>query len=420
MATSSDESAAEQEAPRGLPLEGVTVLDLGQIYNGPYAAFLMAMSGARVIKVEAPSGENMRRRSAVSKGAMLPFAMLNSNKEFVSIDLKTESGRKVFLKMVAKADILIENFAPGVMDRLNVGPSRLLKVNSRLVYAAGSGYGWSGPFRNALAMDLTVQAMSGVMACTGFPDRPPVKCGAALCDFFGGIHLYAAAVAALFDAQRTGVGRFVEVSMLESVYPALSSPLSLHFGLGGQNPPRTGNRHGGMAEAPYNVYPASDGWIALFCVNEMHFTALARAMERPDLPKDPRFTDIKSRVANMDELDNLIGAWSGTKSKAELLNIATQHRIPCAPVRELDEVVNDAHMHERGTLRRVEHPELGEVTLPTGPLRYAGAEPPAFVPSKEVGANNAEVLCDWLGLTAHEYEALVDSGAVGSKADSRS
>ena len=283
-------SAATSPSPRALPLSGVTVLDLGQIYNGPYASFLMAMSGARVIKIEPPGGENMRRRGAVGGGAMLPFAMLNSNKEFVTLNLKSAAGCELFLKMIRKADILIENFAPGVMDRLGVGPTRLLQENPRLVYAAGSGYGWTGPYRNFLAMDLTVQAMSGVMACTGFKDSPPVKSGAALCDFFGAVHLYGAAVSALFDAYRTGVGRFVEVSMLEAVYPALSSPLSLYQGLGKKNPPRTGNRHNGLAESPYNVYPTSDGWIALFCVTEPHFAGLAQAMERPDLPGDERFT----------------------------------------------------------------------------------------------------------------------------------
>lgn len=412
MPQESAQSTAQAMKSRSLPLQGVTVLDLGQIYNGPYAAFLMSMSGARVIKIEPPDGENMRRRSAVGPGAMLPFAMLNSNKEFVSLNLKSNAGREVFLKMVAKADILVENFAPGVMDRLGAGPARLLQVNPRLVYAAGTGYGWSGPYRNFLAMDLTVQAMSGVMACTGFPDRPPVKSGAALCDFFGAVHLYGAAVAALFDAQRTGVGRFVEVAMLEAVYPALASALGLYHTLGNRSPPRTGNRHSGLAESPYNVYPASDGWIALFCVSQAHFVGLVAAMERPELSGDPRFVDLKARVANMDELDALIGAWTGNKNKMELIELTTRHRVPCAPVRELDEVVNDPHMHERGTLQRVVHPDLGEVVLPTGPLRYADSSPPEFVPSKQIGADNAEVLRNWLGLSANDYDALVASGAV--------
>lgn len=397
---------------RALPLEGITVLDLGQIYNGPYASFLLAANGARVIKVEPPAGENMRRRGSVSSGAMLPFAMLNSCKEFVTLNLKSEAGRKLFLEMVRKADILIENFAPGVMDRLGVGPARLLEENPRLVYAAGSGYGWSGPYRDYLAMDLTVQAMSGVMAATGFPDRPPVKAGAALCDFFGAAHLYGAAVTALFDAQRTGKGRFVEVAMLEAVYPTLSSPLGLYHSLGNQNPPRTGNRHGGLAEAPYNVYPASDGFVAMFCVSESHWKGLAEAMDQPGLLVDPRFADLPSRVANIDALDAVISAWSSTLTAEELSAACTAFRVPCAKVREIDEVVNDPHMHERGALQRIDHPELGEVVLPTGTMRFGGAPAPRLTPSRPVGADNQAIYTEWLGLSDDEVRELNERGDI--------
>ena len=406
------EPGPQMTGTRPLPLADVTVLDLGQIYNGPYAAFLMAMSGARVIKIEPPGGENMRRRASVGGGAMLPFAMLYSNKEFVTVNLKSEEGKDLFLQMVRKTDIVVENFAPGVMEKLGVGPTRLMRENPRLVYAAGSGYGWSGPYKNYLAMDLTVQAMSGTMACTGFPDRPPVKTGPAVCDFFGGVHLYGAVMSALFDAQRTGLGRFVEVAMLEAVFPTLSSTLGMYHGLGNKNPPRTGNRHGGMAESPYNVYPTSDGWLAMFCVNEVHYTGLATAMGRPELPTDPRFNSLKSRVAHMDELDAIISEWTGKHTKAELVDILTRYRVPCAPVREIDEVVNDPHMHQRGTLKRVQHPDLGEIVLTTGPLRYAEAPPLEIVPSKALGADNASVFQNWLGLSKDRLDALVAAGAI--------
>ncbi|WP_298396435.1 CaiB/BaiF CoA-transferase family protein [Sphingobium sp.] len=397
---------------RALPLNGVTVLDLGQIYNGPYAAFLFAANGARVIKIEPPGGENMRRRASVSDGAMLPFAMLNSNKEFVTINLKSDEGRALFLDMVRKADVLLENFAPGVMDRLGIGPERLLQENPRLVYAAGSGYGWTGPYRDYLAMDLTVQAMSGVMASTGFPDRPPVKAGAALCDFFGAAHLYGAAVTALADAMRTGKGRFVEVSMLEAVYPTLSSPLGLYHSLGNRNPPRTGNRHGGLAEAPYNVYPTSDGHVALFCVSEAHWTGLTEAMEKPELRADARFVDLASRVAHVDDLDAIIGGWTLMLTKDDLLAACAKYRVPCAPVRDLDEVVNDPHMHARGALQRVNHPDLGDVILPAGTMRFAGAPPAKLRPSGAVGADNQGVFRDWLGLGDADIEQLVRAGAI--------
>lgn len=397
---------------RRLPLEGVTVLDLGQIYNGPYAGFLFATNGARVIKVEPPGGENMRRRSSVSAGAMLPFAMLNSCKEFVSVNLKSEAGRDLLLQMVRRADILIENFAPGVMDRLGVGPERLLQENPRLVYAAGSGYGWTGPYRDYLAMDLTVQAMSGVMASTGFPDRPPVKAGAALCDFFGASHLYGAAVTGLFDALRTGEGRFVDVAMMDAVFPTLSSPLGLYHAMGNQNPPRTGNRHGGMAEAPYNVYPTADGFVAMFCVTDAHWKGLASAMKRPSLTADARFLDLAGRVAHMDELDAIIGSWSASLTTEEVAGVCNENRVPCAPVRELDQVLNDPHMHERGALQRVDHPDLGEVVLPAGTMRFADAPPARITPSRPVGADNRGVFGDWLGLSEDDIDRLAQAGAI--------
>ncbi len=213
------------------PLDGVTVIDLSQIYNGPYATFMMAMAGAEVIKIEPPGGEHLRRRSAVG-GAALPFAMLNGSKRSVVLDLKTEAGRDALLDLVAQADVVVENFAPGTMDRLEVGWARLQAVNPRLIYAASSGYGSTGPNRDYPAMDLTVQAMSGIMSVTGFPDRPPVKAGPALCDFFAGTHLYGAIVTALYERERTGRGRRVEVAMQEAVYASLSSNLGLYFDTG--------------------------------------------------------------------------------------------------------------------------------------------------------------------------------------------
>jgi crotonobetainyl-CoA:carnitine CoA-transferase CaiB-like acyl-CoA transferase len=252
---------------RPLPLDGLTVVDLGQIYNGPYCSFMLAMAGARVIKIEAKGGEHLRKRSVVG-GAALPFAMLNSNKTFATLNLKSERGRELLRAMVARADVVVENFAPGAMDRLGLGYEALSQVNPRLVYGAGSGYGRSGPNRHYPAMDLTVQAMAGIMSVTGFPDRPPVKAGPALCDFFGGTHLYAGIMTALFERERTGRGRLVEVAMQEAVYASLASNLGLHYGSGGAAPERTGNRHGGLAESPYNVYPTQDGHIAIICVGE--------------------------------------------------------------------------------------------------------------------------------------------------------
>lgn len=389
----------------GYPLEGVTVVDLGQIYNGPYCTFLMAMAGARVIKIEALGGENLRRRGVVG-GAALPFAMLNSNKTFATLNLKTERGRQLLKAMVEKADVLVENFAPGALERLGVGYDVLRRINPRLVYGSGSGFGRSGPNRDYPAMDLTVQAMAGVMNVTGYPDRPPVKAGPALGDFFGGVHLYAAIVTALYEREKTGVGRLVEVAMQEAVYPSLASNLGLHYSRGNDVPPRTGNRHGGLAESPYNVYPAADGHIAIICVNETHWQSLLKAMGREDLRNDPRYADLKGRVAHMDEIDALVGDFTAAHRKQPLFELLMKHRVPCAPVRNLDEVVNDAHMHSRRALEWVEHPLYGRVCLPNSALRFDGVEPMELRPSGALGRDNAQVYGDWLGLSTEQIAQL--------------
>jgi crotonobetainyl-CoA:carnitine CoA-transferase CaiB-like acyl-CoA transferase len=393
------------------PLKGVTVVDLGQIYNGPYCTFLMAMAGANVIKIEALGGENLRRRSVVG-GAALPFAMLNSNKTFATLNLKKEKGRALLHQMVRKGDVLVENFTPGAMDRLGVGYQDLRKINPRLIYGAGSGYGRSGPNKDFPAMDLTVQAMAGIMSVTGFPDRPPVKAGPALCDFFGGVHLYGAIVTALYEREKTGVGRLVDVSMQEAVYASLSSNLGLHYSEGDRVPSRTGNRHGGMAEAPYNVYPANDGFIAIICVNEAHWQALTDAMQKPELKNDERYQSLKGRVEHMDEIDQLVADFTAKHSKNQLFKLLMQHHVPCAPVRDLNEVVNDAHMHSRRALEWVEHPLYGRVCLPNSPMRYDGVDPIELKPSGELGRDNFSVYGEWLGMSTAQVKQLEEEEVI--------
>jgi CoA:oxalate CoA-transferase len=389
------------------PFEDLIVLDMGQIYQGPYAGFLLAMAGAFVIKVEPKSGENLRRRTR-----SFPFAMLNSNKKCVTVDLKSPDGKALFEKLVAKADVLIENYAPAVMDKLGVGAARLMAVNPRLVYAQGSGYGLSGPDRDLLAMDLTVQAMSGVMSVTGEPDGPPLKAGPAICDFFGGIHLYAGIATALYNRQHSGVGGIVEVSMQEAVFPSMASNVGLFYDKD-RVPERTGNRHGGMAVSPYNVYPTKDGgFVAIFASTEHHWAALARAIGRPECADDPRFKEGERRVEHMHLVDEMVEQWTKAHSRDQICEIAAAHRVPFAPVRDLIEVLNDPHMHARGALQRVEHPQYGTVVLPQSPIRHAGIAQPAIAPSRALGADNREIYCEWLGLSDKEFSRLSSAGAI--------
>src|ERR1700757_5218223 len=400
------------EQPRAnMPLSDVTVIDFGQIFQGPYASLLLAKAGAFVIKIEPPRGEPGRRRAVPGKSATLPFAMLNQNKHAVTLNLKHERGRELLFRMAERADVLLESFSPGGMDDLGVGWTRLHALNPRLIYASGTGFGISGPDRDNLAMDMTIQAASGIMSVTGFADGPPVKAGPTLVDFMGGIHLYAGIVTALYDRDRSGLGRLVEVAMQETVYPTLAASYDYYYRTG-QIPPRTGNRQSGLNSAPYNVFATRDGHVAIHVVTEAHFQNLLKAMGREDLKEDPRFATNAGRVAHMDETDALVEAWTRTLPKMEVFARTKYHRIPCAPVRTAPEVMNDPHMHERGMLERIDHPELGEIVVPTTPLRLHGAERVPTAPSPTVGQHNDEIYGGWLGLSVPEITALREDGVI--------
>lgn len=403
-------------SPARLPLEGVTVIDLSHVYNGPYATFLMAMAGAQVIKVEPFEGEHLRSRGDMG-GAALPFAMLNSNKLPVTLNLKSEQGRQLLREMVAKADILVENFAPGVMDRLGVGAAELHRLNPRLIYGSSSGYGKTGPYRDYPAMDLVMQAMSGVINSTGYPDQPPVKSGAAMCDFMAGIHLYGAIMTALYERERTGCGRVVEVSMQDATYASLASNLGMLHARGDQAPARTGNRHGGLGISPYNVYQTCDGYVVLNAPGDHHFRAILDVMGQGHLKDDPRFISRGARVVHFAEVDALIESWTRTLTKNEVADRMLAQKVPCAPVRDLNEVMHDANMHARGSLQWIDHPTLGRVVLPHSPLVFEGSERRAIVPSRPLGASNDEVFGHWLGHSAQEMAALRASGAIGPASD---
>jgi CoA:oxalate CoA-transferase len=402
-------SPAMTEKRANMPLAGITVLDFGQVYQGPYATLLMATAGADVIKIEPPNGEPLRRRAPPGKSTTFPIAMLNSNKRAITLNLKDERGKKLLFRMAEKGDVLLENFAPGVMDRLGVGFDVLHKINPRLVYASGTGYGLSGPDRDNLAMDLTIQAVSGLISVTGEPDRPPLKSGPAVVDFLSGIHLYAATITALYERSVTGIGRRVEVAMQEAAYPTLTSQLEAYWSTG-KVPPRTGNASHGRV--PINVYPAKDGYVAMNLAVEEHWHNLLAAMGREDLRDDPRYSSPATRVQNRELVDATISDWTRTLGKMEIFAVAKQRRIPLAPVRDVGEVMHDRHMHERGFLDDIEHDEIGSITVPTSPLRYHGADRRTTTPSPKLGQHNKEIYGGWLGLSLDEISELKRDGVI--------
>jgi formyl-CoA transferase len=364
-----------------------------------------------VIKVEPHGGEHLRSRGDMG-GAALPFAMLNSNKRCVTLNLKAEQGKALLRDMAVRADVLVENFAPGVMDRLGLGAEALLAENPRLIYGSSSGYGKSGPYRDYPAMDLVMQAMCGVISVTGYPDQPPVKAGAALCDFSAGVHLYGAITTALFARERTGNGGVVEVTMQDSVYASLASNLGMLHARGAAAPSRTGNRHGGLGIAPYNAYATSDGWVVVNAPGDAHFHAILDVIGRSELKDDARFATRGARVAHMQQVDALLEEWTVRHPKQKVAERLLAASVPCAPVRELSEVVVDRNMHERGSLQWVDHPDLGRVVLPHSPLVFEGTPRAPLQPSRGLGADNAAVFGEWLGRSAAELAALAAEGVI--------
>jgi CoA:oxalate CoA-transferase len=393
------------------PLAGLTVLDFGQVYNGPYCGFLLAQGGARVIKVESLIGETLRARGNTS-AASFAFSLLNSNKESMTLNIKSEEGQALLKNLATQVDVVFENFAPGTMDKYDIGAEALRAVNPRLIYASSTGYGTSaGPYRDYLGMDITLQAMTGVMSITGEDSGPPLKTAAAFADFIAGTHLYAAIVSALYSREQTGEGATVDISMQDCVFPTLATALGSYY-VSGKQQPRAGNRHPGQALAPYNVYEASDGHVAIICIREGHWRKLCKAMGNATIAEDARFTTFADRAKHIDEVDDLVNQWTRTRTKAEVFATAQDHGVICAPVKDLQDVLDDPHLAERGTLRFGEHEGFGQIAQMQTPLRFKDIEPPALTPPPVLGGATDKVLLELGGLTEVQIQALRDAQAI--------
>ena len=391
-------------------LSGVTVLDLGQAYMGPYCGLLLQRLGADVVKIEPPQGE-LYRRPTVRKGTeAVQFGLLNAGKRSLSIDLKNPDGRRLFIELAKTVDVVIQNYAPDTFDRL-VGADALLRENPRLILASGSGYGRTGPYSSLRAMDLTIQAMSGVMATTGFEDGPPVRTGPSVVDFMGGVHLAAAVLAALLQRSVTGRGQHVEVALYDAILPSLTSNIGGYLDSDGKIPERTGNRHGGLGVSPYNAYQTSDGWVAILCLHDRHWQALCEVMKRPELASDPSFESNAARTAELEQVDAVVGGWTGGQPSADVVSALHEAGVPCAPVMSLKQVITDPQVTDRGVLEHHVTPERDWWTM-SSPLRLADSpEPVGNIPPR-LGEHSEQILAERMALDSSEIAALVAAGVI--------
>jgi CoA:oxalate CoA-transferase len=387
------------------PLTGITVLDFGQVYNGPYCGFLLAQAGARVIKIESITGETLRARGRAT-AATYPFTNLNANKECITLNIKTTEAQDIIKELVMKADVLLQNFAPGTMEKYGLGSEHLRALNPQLVYAMGTGYGsMEGPYKNYLGMDITLQAMSGAMSSTGEEGGPPLKTPAAFVDFLAGSHLYSGIVTALYSREQTGVGATVDISMQDCVFPTLSTVIGSYYSVGHELP-RSGSRHPSKAIAPYNVYQALDGHVAIICIREGHWLKMCNAMGQSGLAVDVRFVDMTSRSANIDEVDRIINAWTGRHTREDIFRITQDNGVICAPVQTIPESLEDKHMLARGSLLKRENPDIGEISQFQTPIRFKDISPPEIHDVHGLSQDTNMVLTEMLSLTEADIEVL--------------
>jgi crotonobetainyl-CoA:carnitine CoA-transferase CaiB-like acyl-CoA transferase len=393
-------------------LEGVKVICLGQFYFAPYCSMLMARLGADVIKIESPEGDPYRRLPTLdADGEPLQFRFLNSGKRTMRLNLRAPEGQEVLRKLVGAADVLVQNLSPGAMDRFGLGYEQLSEINPRLVMASGTGFGSFGPYAGEPAMDLTIQARTAIMSTTGFEDGAPVRTGPSVVDFMAGTHLIAGVLAALFQRTRTGRGQHVEVSLQDAMLPSLTSNIAGLLSPGTVSRERTGNRHGGMSVAPYNAYPAADGWITILCPTDAHWQRLCGLIADPAAAADPRFADMAGRCEHMDAVDAMVGAWTRNLTKAGLEAALKTAKIPFAPVVTLPELLDDPHVRARGVLREVTD-ERGTFTTLGSPLFLSAS--PMVEPARagRLGEHTDQVLRDELGLSTDEIAKLHETGVV--------
>ncbi len=389
------------------PLEGIRVLDLSRVMAGPYCASMLADAGAEVIKVEIPGvGEDSRHIGPFAEGPngreSAYFMMLNRGKRSITIDLKSPRGLDLLKSLAAKSDVLIENFRPGAAARLGIGYEALAALNSRLVYASITGFGQTGPLASRPAYDLVIQAMSGLMSVTGFPDGPPTAVGDSICDVTTGMFAAWGITTALAGRAQSGRGQHIDVAMLDSMFSMLLTVLAKRL-YAGAEPSRVGNRH--PVTYPVDCFRVKDGHVVMVAISDGAFAKLMQAIGRPELVQDPRFKRNADRSAHEGELRAILQEWMTFRTRDEIQKSLDAVDVPCGPVWSIADVAASEHIKARGMILDPGHPNLAAAPLVRQPVKF-GADTPETARAPLLGEHTDAVLREVLGLGADEIETL--------------
>jgi crotonobetainyl-CoA:carnitine CoA-transferase CaiB-like acyl-CoA transferase len=396
------------------PLQGLHVVELAHVMAGPTCARVLADLGASVIKVERPPhGDDARKMAPPWLGAAqdesAAFVMLNHNKRSIALDLKSEGGREVLRRLLARADVLVENYRAGVLDRLGFDWATLQALNPRLVLCAISGFGRSGPYAQRGGFDLIAQGMAGLMSITGEgPGRPPVKPGMPISDITAGLYAVIGILAALQERQRTGLGLRVESSLFEAAV-SLTTWHTAICAATGTSPRPAGSAH--PLDAPYQAFQARDGWFNLGAANQSTWLKLLSAIDRPELAADPRFAENPDRMENLGALVAALQAVFAEQPVAHWLALLEAHGVPAGPVNDIGAMLADPQLAARGMLPMVQHPRLGPTQALGCPVHFPGRERPLPTPAPRLGEHGDAVLAE-LGFGADDMQRLRRDGAV--------
>jgi crotonobetainyl-CoA:carnitine CoA-transferase CaiB-like acyl-CoA transferase len=395
----------------GRVLAGLRILDLTRVVAGPFATAVLADLGADVVKLEVPgTGDDYRYGPSAKGQTSLSFQNTNRGKRSITLDVRKPEGRALFLRLVERADAVVENFRSGWLASQELGAEAIQARNPRCVVASLSGFGATGPRAGQASYDIVAQATGGLLAMTGFPDGPPVRGGGALADFVGGLYLGLGITAALLERERTGIARVLDLSNQDAVFAITDSAATIYSGIGARSD-RVGNQH--PFTAPYDCFATRDGHVVIATASNKLFRGLCTAIGRPELAGDERFRSHRGRARLRLELNALIADWVRERTSAEVIAALGPQGadLPCARVERPDELLADPQLLARGMLERHPHPTLGEVVFHGNPLRFSDAEPRERPLAPVLGEHNREVYAE-LGIGEAELARLAAAGVI--------
>ncbi len=399
-------------------LQGLRVIDLTAYLAGPFLSFHLAALGAEVIKVERPGigdptrigvpfagPRGLRYEGREPEDISIIHLKRNRGKKSITLNLKSKRGGEIFRQLVAKGDVVVENFAPGTMESFGLDYEVLRRINPRIIFCSISGYGQTGPYRDRTAFDLTIQATSGMMAVTGFPDGPPLRCGPWVGDQVPALFGLIGILAAVASRERTGEGERIDISMQDCCF-SLVMDESLDLLISQGAPVRQGNRNPRVT--PWTTFPTKDGNIAVCVFANEHWKTFLEAIGREDCLPDPRFKNPDDRVRHMDEVEAIVAAWSRTMGMEGALEVLRKRKIPCDPVLEIPEVLENPQLKSRGMIQELEHPLNPKTGAKTAgfPIQFAVRPVEEVTPAPLLGQNNHEIYGGLLGLSREEIEDL--------------